>query len=75
MVLEPALVFGREGSVETGPVVVGEPKVSYNGQGKRVLGSVIFIYRMAVLTDTTGQDRQNVICAGHTRPPARSQML
>jgi hypothetical protein len=43
--------------------------------GKCVLGSVIFISRMAVLTDTTGQDRQNVICAGHTLPPARGQML
>jgi hypothetical protein len=44
-------------------------------QGNRVLGSVVFISRMVVLTDTTGQDRQNVICAGHTRPSARGQML
>ncbi|KAJ7743550.1 hypothetical protein B0H14DRAFT_3167566 [Mycena olivaceomarginata] len=39
-------------------------------QGNRVLGSVVFISRMVVLTGTTGQDRQNVICAGHTRPNA-----
>ncbi|KAJ7837760.1 hypothetical protein B0H14DRAFT_1092704 [Mycena olivaceomarginata] len=36
--------------------------------GKRVLGSVMFISRMAVLTDTTGQDRQKRYLRGAYTP-------